>query len=463
MKLLAREIPVLRSGLTRCAPLAVLLQVLVLPVQAAMTLTEAVDIAQRNDPWLAGSEFRQRAIEAQGTAAGTLPDPVVSLGFANLPTDTFDFDQETMTQFKVGVSQMFPRGDSLALSQKQLALMGSRYPYEREDRRAKVAVNIAHLWLDTFRATETIRLIEQDRELFEHLVDVAQSSYSSAVGRTRQQDLVRAQLELTRLEDRLNKLHESQEMSRSKLHEWLRTVPGGRFDDSGQWPLDAYADLTLSDALPEIELQHPAMYEAGASLALQDIASHLRDHPAILSLDRGIDASKAGVELVEQKYRPQWSVNASYGYREDDPMDNDRADFFSVGIAFDLPLFTSKRQDQQVQSAIASSEALRTDKWLALRNMIAAFETQRAKLLRLNQRQALYQTRLLLEMQEQAESSLSAYTVDDGDFSEVMRARIDELNARIDALDIEVDRLKTISQLNYFFVTSNSHREGETS
>ena len=66
-------------------------------------------------------------------------------------------------------------------------------------------------------------------------------------------------------------------------------------------------------------------------------------------------------------------------------------------------------------------------------------------------------------MQEQAESSLSAYTVDDGDFSEVMRARIDELNARIDALDIEVDRLKTISQLNYFFVTSNSHRAGETS
>jgi outer membrane protein TolC len=142
---------------------------------------------------------------------------------------------------------------------------------------------------------------------------------------------------------------------------------------------------------------------------------------------------------------------------------DDRADFFSVGVAFDLPLFTSKRQDQQVQSAIASAEALRTEKWLALRNMIAAFETQRSKLLRLNQRQGLYQSRLLQEMQEQADASLTAYTTDDGDFSEVMRARIDELNARIDALDIEVDRLKTISQLNYFFATSSGTPAGETS
>jgi outer membrane protein TolC len=144
-------------------------------------------------------------------------------------------------------------------------------------------------------------------------------------------------------------------------------------------------------------------------------------------------------------------------------MDTDRPDFFSFGVAFDLPLFTSKRQDRQVQSAIAGSEAIRTEKWLALRNMIAAFETQRSKLLRLNQRQRLYRSRLLQEMQEQAEASLTAYTTDDGDFSEVVRARIDELNARIDALDIEVDRLKTISQLNYYFVTSSSTAGGETS
>ena len=471
MKLLARNERPLQPGLMHCALLAGLLHLCAWPAQGAMTLTltltEAVGIAQRNDPWLAGSEFRQQAIEAQGIAAGTLPDPVVSVGFANMPTDTFDFDQEAMTQFKVGVTQMFPRGQSRAIDQKRLSLLGAQYPYQREDRRAKVAVNIANLWLEAFRAKESIRLIEADRALFEDLVDVAQSSYSSAVGRTRQQDLIRAQLELTRLEDRLAVLHERREMSRAKLQEWLRAYPGELPPEGAQWQAGSSATFALADTLPIIELRHPALYEAGADVSTQDIATYLRDHPAILGLDRKIDASRAGIELAEQKYRPQWSVNASYGYREDNPRDNlamdtDRPDFFSFGVAFDLPLFTSKRQDRQVQSAIAGSEAVRTEKWLALRKLIAAFETQRARLLRLNQRRSLYQSRLLEEMQEQAEASLTAYTSDDGDFSEVVRARIDELNARIDALDIDIDRLKTISQLNYFFTTSSSHTAGET-
>lgn len=468
MKLLARNETPLRPLTIRCALSTALLCLTTWPAHAAMTLTEAVDIAQRNDPWLVGSEYRQQAIEAQSTAAGTLPDPVVSVGFANLPTDTFDFDQEAMTQFKVGVSQTFPRGHSRALDQQRLSLLGAQYPYQRDDRRAKVAVNIANLWLEVFRATESIRLIEQDRALFEDLVDVAQSSYSTAVGRTRQQDLIRAQLELTRLEDRLTVLHERRDMSRSKLNEWLRAAPGDLPPDGTPLQVGISANTAVADTMPQIALNHPALYETGAIPSQQEVASYLRDHPAILSLDRKIDASVTGIELAEQKYRPQWSVNASYGYREDNPVDNptgdnDRADFFSFGVAFDLPLFTSKRQDRQVQSAIAGSEAIRTEKWLALRNMIAAFDVQRSKLLRLNQRQVLYQSRLLQEMQEQAEASLTAYTTDDGDFSEVVRARIDELNARIDALDIEVDRLKTISQLNYFFVSSSSTAAGETS
>ena len=62
-----------------------------------------------------------------------------------------------------------------------------------------------------------------------------------------------------------------------------------------------------------------------------------------------------------------------------------------------------------------------------------------------------------------AEASLSAYTRDDGDFAEVVRARIAELNARIEALDIDIARLQTITQLNYFFATSAAEAPGEPS
>jgi len=270
---------------------------------------------------------------------------------------------------------------------------------------------------------------------------------------------VRAQLELTLLEDRLVMLHERHETSRSKLNEWLREALAFTSDTGFA---DTLVSEELADTLPRLALRNPQMYRAKAPQAAA-IAVHLREHPAIMSVDRRIDAGMAGVQLAEQKYRPQWQLNASYGYREDDPMGDDRADFFSVGVAFDLPLFTSRRQDKQVQSAVAGAEALRTERALLLRRMVAGFEAQRAKLLRLDQRRELYNTRLLREMREQADASLSAYTANDGDFSEVVRARIAELNARIDALDIDIDRLKTISQLNYFFTPGNSLEGGESS
>jgi outer membrane protein TolC len=392
--------------------------------QGTLKLEQAVALAQQNDPWLQGSKQRQLSVEAQSVSAGSLPDPMVSVGFANLPTDTFDFDQEAMTQFKVGVSQVFPRGDSRDLRQKQLALEARQHPHLRAQRRAQVAVEVSDLWLEAFRAAETIRLIEQDRNLFEHLVDVAESSYASARGGARQQDLIRAQLELTRLEDRLTRLDQQYAVAASRLGQWLQP---------------------LSLAYPEL------LQDADAT----GLAQQFSKHPTLQSLEQRIAASETRVSLAEQKYKPQWQLSASYGYRDDDPMGRDRADFFSVGVAFDLPLFTSRRQDQQVQSAVADSEATRTDRALELRRMLAEFDTQRSRLARLESRRQLYESRLLQEMQEQAEASLTAYTNDEGDFAEVVRARIDVLNTRIEALDIEVDRLKTISRLNYFFVESS--------
>lgn len=404
------------------------------------TLDQAVSVAQQHDPWLRGSEYRQEATEAKSIAAGQLPDPIVSLGIANLATDTFEFDQEPMTQFKVGVKQAIPRGDSLALKQRQLAQMSAQHPYMRQDRRAMVAVTVGQLWLETYRSRETIRLIEKDRSLFEHLVDVAQVSYSSAGGKTRQQDLVRAQLELTRLEDRLTKLRQQQETAHASLAEWL-IVP-------------AQPDFRIAPTLPAIDLAGPSSADTGDKESDAGLPAFL-GHPAIKVIDQKIQAGVTGIALAKQKYKPQWGLNASYGYRDEDPMGNDRSDFVSVSVSFDLPLFTAQRQDRELQSAVAQEAAIKTEKALKLRSMRAGYEAASARLKFLNQRYALYQDRLLEEIHDQAEASLTAYTNDDGDFAEVVRARIAELNANIDFLNIKIDRLKAILQLNYFGVSTN--------
>lgn len=464
-----------------------------LPAEAEYSLQQAIETAQQNDPWLRGSEHRQESVLAQSIVAGQLPDPVVSVNLANLPVDGFDFSQEPMTQFQLGVTQAFPRGHSRSLWQQQLVELSEQQPLMRMDRRAQVAVSVSHTWLDSYRYRESIRLVEENKDLFEDLVDIVQSRYSSALGSTSQYDLIRAQLELTQFEERLIQLQQKQEAIQMLLGEWLpisadngnrlsASLSNSSANSSANSPVNSSANssadsLALSSDLPELELLHfgangaeinnglvanTAAVANNNSAYLRLLSDQLQRHPAIASIEQRIRAAGSGVELAQQNYKPQWGVKAMYGYRDDDVNGNSRADFFSLGLSMDVPLFTNNRQDKQVQSAVADVEQLKTQKALLLRKMRAQFESERARLRLLDRRQLIYRKQLLREVHAQAEAALTSYTNDEGDFSEVVRARIAELNAHIDALNIDIDRLKTIASLNYFFASSTHQHHGDS-
>jgi len=408
-----------------------------------LTLDKVVIAAQMNDPWLVGSKHSQDAIEAMSIASGTLPDPKVSVTMANLAADTFDFGQEAMTNFKVGVSQMLPRGDTLAIKQRQLQILGQQFPFQREDRKARVAGTASKLWLDAYKAQESIALIEKDRALFEQLADVAQASYSSAIGKTRQQDIVRAQLELTRLDDRLTVLTQKLEMSREKLNRWISSYLSGNNSGLKYTEFSQLSNYIFARKLPDIALINKDVTTSEKPASPQTLFKYFSKHPSVQAIEQKIEASKSGIALAKQKYKPEWGVSASYGYRDANPAGVNRSDLFSVGVSFDVPLFTTNRQ-----------AAIKTEKWLLVRNLISSFESSKAQFIRLNERKKLYQDKLLPQMHDQAEASLTAYTNDDGDFAEVVRSRIAELNAAIDFLGINVERQKSIIQLNYFFTNS---------
>lgn len=411
-----------------------------------LTLEEAVSLAHQSDFWLKKSQYQEEAQLAQSSVAGSLPDPRISLGVANLPTDSFDFDQESMTQFKVGVSQMFPRGSTRTMKRRQLQEQSSQHPHMRKNRMAETQVQVSTLWLEIFRNQESIRLVEKDRALFEHLAEVAESSYRSGMGNTQQQDLIRSQLELTRLEDRLTVLHQKQNVNLAHLKEWLSK--------------DSLDDDHISTTLPTIELHQILRGSPHKREVIEKAIPFFFEHPKVKALDQKVLATHVGVELAEQKYKPQWGINASYGYRDDDPSGNRRSDFFSFGISMDIPLYASSKQDQEVQAALAKSSSVKTDRSLLLRAMRSQFEAAYSRFTHLSKRKALYENQLLKEAHNQAEASLTAYTHDAGDFSEVVRARIAELNTSIDFLNIQIDQLITIAQLNYFLPPSDNNQTG---
>ena len=403
--------------------------------ESPLHLMDAIAEAVNTDPWLQRNKRQEAALFAEGLATGQLPEPKFNLSLINLATDSVAFDQEPMTQFKVGVAQVFPRGDSRALRQRQKREEAAVYPFLRQERQASLALRISTLWLDTFLAQQSVRLIEGNRYLFNQLIDITHANYITTTNAVRQQDVIRAELELTQLSDRLSQLWQDYKRGQKALGQWLQATT---------------VDRRLPKVLPE-----DLVWGLPSLFVLQDkqsVHALIRQHPRLKAIEHKMQSLSTGVELARQLYEPEWTINAAYGYRDDTPGGKDRADLVSLGLSVELPLFTVKGPDQRVLAANYRRKALQAEWDLIWRKLLSEYQQARVELEGLDERNHLYTQDLLPQIHDQADAALLAYTVDQGDFSEVMRTRIAELNAKIMALDIQVQRHKVLAKMHYFVV-----------
>ena len=249
--------------------------------QPRLELQSVIETATENDPWLGQSSYKQDALMEESVAEGALPDPRVTIGAANLPLDTFDTGQEPMTQGTIGITQRIPRGDSRRLASAKKEELAGVQPYLRQNRRAQVTETVTHLWLDLWKSQESIRLIEENRGLFEQLADVAEAGYTSATMGSRQQDVIRASLELTRLEDRLTDLHTQLASSREALGEWIGSCQ---------------AQFLVTENIP------PRLLEDVSSGWSETTVESVIRHPSIRATDQLIDVQAIDVDLAREAY-----------------------------------------------------------------------------------------------------------------------------------------------------------------
>ena len=403
--------------------------------QNELSLEQAVSRAVTDDEWIIANELIELSLSQESISAGQLPDPRMSVGLSNMPLDTFNLNQEPMTQLRIGINQTFPRGDTLALQQRQKMQQSEINPYLRDNRKANIAVQVSILWLNTFLAQQSIELIQNDRELFEQLVDLTGVRYTSAAGLARQQDLVRSELELTRLDDRLAMLRQLQNTNKQKLSQWLPYQLLGK---------------SLSSVTPDIEPPTTRLTSLGQA------TDFFANHPTVRAHDKRIQIAQTKVSLTQQSLKPAYSVGASYGYRDNAPMGRQRADFISLDLSFDIPYFTEKRQKPKIRASRYTASARQTERILLFKELFSNYQQANAQLDVLDERKILFEDVLLDQMNDLTETTLSAYTADEGDFEEVMRAYIGELNAKIELLEIDVERQKVISRLNYLTATSEN-------
>ena len=162
-----------------------------------MALTEAVAAATSSNPGLAALQARAQALSSIPDQVGTWPDPSVSIDLLNLPTDTFSFTQEPMTQFHVGFMQALPFPGKLALRRLAASREADAANADVDESRQLLERDVRTVWWNLYYVDRALDVIENNRRLMEDVVLVAESRYR--VGSGVQQDVLLAQLELSKL------------------------------------------------------------------------------------------------------------------------------------------------------------------------------------------------------------------------------------------------------------------------
>ena len=403
-------------------PVIFLLQVASAEEMTPLTLSDAEQLALGNDPVIAANVARSEALDADAVADAQLPDPKFRTGLYNVPLDDFDLQRVPTTQLRLGVQQRFPRGNTLEYKSLKTQAEAQTARRKAALEQQKILRDVRKTYLDTYYQVEVAHIIRSSRQLFESLTEITEVQYAS--GGSSQQDVLRAELELSRLDDRITQVQAKEDAARARLSRWL---------GQAAWQ-------PLAATLPE-------MPEPPDD---KQIIDQLEQHPEIRLQAAKIETHQQAVAIAKEQYKPGWTVGAEYRKRfGDNPDGSDRADMAAVMLAVDLPFFTEKRQDQRLKASQKRAAAASLDRVNSRRTLRERLARDKANRQRLSERLQRYEDRLLKEAEENANAALQAYQSGTTDFTALMRARITELDIHVQALKLRVDLLKTKANLLY--------------
>lgn len=407
-------------------PALTIVAVLLLPWAAAaqdahpLALGEAEDLALGRDPGRAALLERADGLAERATAAGQLPDPELRVGLANFPISSGGFSTEGMTQAQLGYRQDFPSGRSREFGTQRFESLAAGMTANADARDRDVLMFVRDTWLEAHYWQRAREIVTESRPFFSDLVTVTRSLYS--VGRKTQHDVLRAELELGRLDDRLLEIERHHSEAKAALSEWLGSE----------------ASRPIAAALPEWQQVPP----------LAALQNNLASHPAVIAAAARVAAGDAGVAVAEERKKPGWALDVGYGYREGYlPSGEPRSDFISVSVTMDLPFFQENRQDRALAAALNERSALRYEKDELLQRLSSRLEVEYTRWQDQTRRLVLFESLILDLSEDQAQAALLAYQSDAGDFADVMRGYIDDLDTRLDHVRLQVERGQTYAVL----------------
>lgn len=301
----------------------------VLAAQAAqesrLSLDNLVTEMMENNPEIRAARERWEAAKAIVPQVQTLPDPKVQLGYQRMPM------VEPLEGAVYGFGQEIPFPGKLRLRGEVAQREAERLERDYLATRLKLIAALKQAYFDLHFVHKAIEIVEKNKQLLIQFEKTAKARYT--VGRAAQQDVFRAQVEISRVLDRLAVLEQQKESLHAAINRILNRPPAA--------PLGTPEEIQV--ALLPFPLDELSRRAEALSPILQASA-------------KGVERGEQAVALARREYFPDFDVTA-LGLRNERINDNG----YQVMLGIRIPLYYATKQRQGVNQALAGLTSARED------------------------------------------------------------------------------------------------------
>jgi len=377
-------------------------------IWATQALSDLIDEGLEHNNEIQSLKDQVESLKNEIPFAGALDDPRLGFAILNLPTDTFDFDQEPMTQKQISIAQKIPWFGKLDLKSQRAGLKAIRLKAMLDAKRLELARKIAVVYYEFGFVCKSLETNRRLSEIVNQLLRVAETRY--ATGHGLQQDVLQAQVEFSKLLDEKIVLEKRRRTLTDRINELLNR--------------DRFMAVEPPTGMEFLSLElNPAKLAAKA----------LKENPQMHVKQADIDITGVEIELARKDYWPDMDVKLAYGQREEDRTGRDLPDFVSGQVVINIPLWHKTRQDPKLAATLKSRQAAES----SYRNLAKSLPYQvDALITQIHDTQENYKfftQALLLQADQWARSSQSAYEVGSIEFNTMISAQIRLLRFELQA------------------------------
>ncbi|MDR3676344.1 MAG: TolC family protein, partial [Acidobacteriota bacterium] len=355
-----------------------------------LSLTTLVQEATERNPEVLAARRTVEAKRARIPQAGAWADPTVSLSYGGNGLPPFTVMRgDPSSNRQVMAEQMIPYPGKTRLRTEIATREADAETLAYEAASRRVAAEVKQAYFDLAFIDRSLEILRKDRDALDGFEKVTEIRYS--VGKAAQQDVLRAQLEVTRLSQRATLLNQQRRTLEAQLNS-LRNVS-----------IDAPVGTPAAVRLSAFAYTQDQLLEAAQA-----------NYPVLKQRQTMVDQNRLSVDLARKEVRPDFSVGYTYMQRDGQP------DMYGITISTSLPIFRHRKQDAAIAEAAANLESARQMQASELTVLRYTVEQDFLEVQATEQLLKLYSQGIAPQSSLTLESSIASYQTGGVDFLNVI-------------------------------------------